>query len=212
MTLLPEVLGPEGDQAMQLKDRLITINKTHGDLVLENGLLLKRVLTDAIYKEWGFQSFDAAIDGLRDQGLLTYGARNARNFVAVVDMFSRLQLGEEHKQLAISKLREIATLKRDDDQRDVIDRAADLSVSEVVAAVKAIKDMRAGRETDPFKPRTLKFSETQSNAFDEIIAATRVVHSINDNVPAEAILIDVIMADWMAGLPRFKDDGPTIPQ
>lgn len=202
MTLLPEVISTE---ALDIKTRLITINKTHSDLIFENGLLLRNIFVNAIYREWGYDSFDQAIDTMQDQGLLTYGHRNARNFIAIIDMFEVLHLDGSMKELGVTKLREIASLKEADDQLEVLDHAAEMSVPEVVAEVKAIKDRRAGRDSDPFKPRMLKFSETQSKAFDEILAATRTVHGINDNVPAEAILIDVIMADWYSGLPVLSD-------
>lgn len=200
------VLPALSPRAIFLRERLVTINKTAGEMILENGLLLREMKVNAIFKELGYDTFDSAIDSMHDQGQLDYGARNARYFIAIVDMIEKLCLDEaDTKNLGVSKLREISSIRDEKDQRKLLEAAGDMSVSEVQAEAKAIRDRAAGRDVDPLTPRNLRFSETQAACFDATIAATRTVHGINDNVPVEAILIDVIMADWYSGLPALSD-------
>ena len=107
------------DRATFVRERLVAINKSAGDMVYENGLLLREYMANAYFKEDGFKSFDAAIDSMQDSGQLDYGARNARNFIAIVDLFDTLHLPPaEVQNIGISKLREIAMLADPKEQQE----------------------------------------------------------------------------------------------
>ena len=189
-------------RAVYIKDRLITLNKTAADLIYESGALLKETKDNAIYKEWGFDSFDEAIETLHDRGELSFGARNARNLIAIYDMLASLGDGADGaKELGISKLREIASLKGAEAQRKLLEAARDMSVADVQKEAKRIRDKAAGRETDPIDPIIIKSAtESQKKFYAECLAAARVEYSLNDEVPDAAVLVDHILADWHSGL------------
>lgn len=187
-------------RAVQVRERLAAINAQHNDLVLENGLLLKEYKENAYFKEEGFKSFDEAIDTMHERGVLDYGARNARHFIAIVEMVQDLGLeAADVKQLGVSKLREIASIKDKDQQRQLLEEAKTKSVGEVQRRAKQLRDKAAGRDTDPLDPMTLMMTETQKAFFRECIAAARIEYGINDTVPEVAVLVDYVLAEWFSG-------------
>jgi hypothetical protein len=192
--------GP--DRALVVRERLVEISKTAGNLVIEAGLLLREYKSNAYYKEDGFESFDEAIEALHAAGSVDYGARNARNLINVVDMFDKLGITDADKQsLGISKLRDIATLKDPKEQRRQLEAAKDMSVAEVQKSVKAARDKAAGRDVDPGEPIIIRgATATQAAFFRDCIKAARVEYGINDNVPEAAVLVDAILAEWHSGL------------
>lgn len=191
-----DILPAASTRGQYLHERLLSINRSAADLILENGTILREIRTTAVYREWGDDSFDAAIDRLQDEGRIDYGSRQARNFIAIVDMFESLQLGPaDIKTLGISKLREVASVRGVDEQRRLIEEAKHMSVADVQKAAKAIRDKAAGRDVDPLDCYTLKFSASLKAFFKECLAVGRLVYSLNDDVPAEAVL-EAILADW----------------
>jgi hypothetical protein len=196
------------DRALVVRERLIQISQTAGNLVIEAGLLLREYKSNAYYKEDGFDSFDEAIEALHAAGSVDYGARNARNLIGVVDMFDKLGITDADKQsLGISKLREIATLKNPDEQRKMLEAAKDLTVAEVQKAAKTARDKAAGRDVDPSEPIIVRgATASQAAFFRDCIKAARVEYSLNDDVPEAAVLVDAILAEWHSGLSHQVED------
>jgi hypothetical protein len=199
-TMEAELLTKNQTRAVQVRERLAAINAQHNDLVLENGTLLKEYKDNAYFKEDGFPSFDEAIDTLHERGVLDYGSRNARHFIAIVEMVSNLGItGADIKKLGVSKLREVASLKSPEAQRALLESAKTKTVGEIQREAKDLRDKAAGRDVDPLNPITLMLTDTQKTFLRECIAQARVEYSVNDNVPEAAVLIDMILADWYAG-------------
>jgi hypothetical protein len=195
-----ELLTQKQGRAAEVRNRLAAINSQHNDLVLENGLLLKEYKDNVLFKEEGYASFDIAIDTLHEQGVLDYGARNARHFIAIVEMVQNLALDAASvKQIGVSKLREIASLKSEAAQRKMLDEAKDKTVGEIQREAKQLRDKAAGRDIDPLDPVTLMMSETQKAFFKTCIAQARIEYGVNDNVPDVAVLVDMVLADWFSG-------------
>lgn len=189
------------DRALFVRNRIIEISHHAGNLVIEAGLLLREYKTNAYYKEDGFDTFDEAIDSLHSAGKIDYGPRNARNLINVVDMFDKLGVTDADKQsLGISKLREIATIKGEDQQRKLLEEAKELPVAEVQKRAKQIRDKAAGRDTDPTEPIIVRGASASLNAFyQECIKAARVEYSLDENVP-EAAVLEAILAEWHSGI------------
>lgn len=202
-----EVLPAESQRAVYVKERLAAINKQHNELILENGLLLREYKANGYFKEDGYESFDEAIESLHEKGVLDYGARNARHFIAIVDMVDRLELtSAEIKAIGVSKLREIAALKSETEQRRLLSEATNKTVGEIQKEAKRLRDKAAGRDTDPLNPTTHMFTDTQKGFFKECIRRARTEYAIEDNVPEAAVLVDYILADWHSGLPNENND------
>jgi hypothetical protein len=142
---------------------------------------------------------------MKDSGQLDYGARQARHFVAIVDMVEALNItGDEVNKLGISKLREIASVKDSKQQLELLGAASNSSVADIQKAAKRIRDKAAGRDEDPLDPVTLLLTVTQKQFYKECIEHGRKLSGLGeDKVPDVAILIDVILADWTSGLPEM---------
>lgn len=180
-----------------VRDRLIELNQNAGDIVLENAYLCYEAKKNGYHREWGYQSFDEAIEDLHNKGLLDYGSRNARHFVAIAAMIEQRGYDPDTvKQIGISKLREIASIPMETEQRQLLEDAKTLSTSEVQRKAKVLRDKAHGRDTDPLHPITLMTSETQRTLFKDCIEKAREVYALNDDVPETAVLIDNILADW----------------
>lgn len=198
-------VGP-ADRGVQIKAKLIALGQQAADLILTNGLLLREYRSGGYYKEDGYKSFDEAIEALKDSGQLDYGARQARHFIAIVDMCESLNIeGPEVNKLGISKLREIASLKDPKDQLALLGQASQKSVGEIQAEAKRIRDKAAGRDTDPLDPVTLLMTATQKQFFKDCIDAGRKLSGLDaEKVPDVAVLVDVILADWLSGVPELN--------
>jgi hypothetical protein len=195
-----ELVTHKAGRAAEIVSQLVAINVQHNDMVLTNGLLLKEYKDNGMHKEAGFASFDEAIDSLHERGVLDYGARNARHFIAIVEMVQNLGIdAAEVKKVGVSKLREIASLKSEAAQRKMLEEANSKTVGEVQREAKQLRDKAAGRDTDPLDPVTLMMTVTQKSMFKECIAHARRAYSVEENVPDVAILVDMILADWYAG-------------
>jgi hypothetical protein len=193
-------IGPPG-RGSQLKAQIIGLSSQAADLILRNGLLLREYRSGAYYKEDGFESFNTAVEAWKAQGLIDYGARQARHLIAIVDMVDALSItpGEINK-LGISKLREIASLKDPQQQLAMLGGADQKSFADIQAEAKQLRDKAAGRDTDPLDPVTLLMSVTQKQFYKDAIERGRKLSGLTeDKVPDVAILIDVILADWMSG-------------
>jgi hypothetical protein len=190
------------DRALFVKNRIIQINQTAGDLILETGQLLLEYKTNRYWAEDGHDSFDAAIDALQDRGQISFGSRNARNLMAVFEMVSKLGDGAEAaKELGMSKLREIASLRNDGDRQKLLAAAKDMTVEEVQKAAKGARDKAAGRDVDPTDPIIIRHATaTQRKFYEECIAVARKEYSLNDDVPEAAVLVDCLLADWRSGV------------
>jgi hypothetical protein len=201
-----ELVTQKEGRAVEIRQRLAAINAQHNDLVLENGTLLQEYKVNSHFKADGFKSFDEAIDTLHERGVLDYGARNARHFIAIVEMVQNLGLDAgEVKKIGVSKLREIASLKGEAAQRKMLEEANNKTVGEVQREAKQLRDKAAGRETDPLDPVTLMMTQTQKTFFKTAIAQARVEYSVEENVPDVAVLVDMILADWFSGVQPQAD-------
>jgi hypothetical protein len=195
-----ELVTHQQGRAVEVRERLAAINSQHNDLVLENGCLLKEYKDNGYYREDGFTSFDEAIDALHERGVLDYGARNARHFVAIVEMVHNLGIeAAEVKKVGVSKLREIASLKSEAAQRKMLEEARDKTVGQIQREAKQLRDKAAGRDTDPLDPITLMMTETQKMFYKNCIGQARLEYSIDEKVPDVAVLVDMILAEWFSG-------------
>lgn len=198
-------------RAVEVRQRLAAINSQHNDLVLENGLLLKEYKDNGYYKEEGFQSFDEAIDALHERGVLDYGARNARHFIAIIEMVQALGVeAADVRQIGVSKLREIASLKSEAAQRKMLEDAKTKTVGEIQREAKALRDKAAGRETDPLDPVTLMMTVTQKQFYKTAIDQARRDYGVDEKVPDVAVLVDMILADWYSGQVPTLSDGTVV--
>lgn len=193
-------VGP-ASRGLDLKNKILALGKQAADLILTNGLLLREYQSGGYYKEDGFRSFNEAIEAWKSQGLIDYGARQARHFIDITDMVEALSIGpDEVNKLGISKLREIASLKDPQQQLALLGVADQKSFAEIQAEARQIRDKAAGREGDPLDPITLLMSATQKQFYKECIERGRKLSGLTeDKVPDVAVLIDVILADWMSG-------------
>lgn len=194
----PQVMEvASADRGASIRAKLIANSGQAQDLILSTGLLLREYKGGAYFREDGHKTFDEAIEALKEQGQLDYGARTARHMIAVVDMVEVLNISaDEVKRLGISKLREIATLKDSKQQLALLGEAGQKSVGEVQRAAKALRDKAAGRDVDPLDPVTLLMTETQKGFYKECIEKARMIAGLSDDVPEAAVLVDVILADW----------------
>jgi hypothetical protein len=200
-------VGP-ANRGPQIKAKLAEYGQQAADLILQNGLLLREYQSGGYYKEDGHKNFDEAIEAMKNAGLLDYGARQARHFIAI-------NIGaEEVKRLGMSKLREIASVKDTKDQLALLGSASQRSVAEIQKEAKQLRDKAAGRDTDPLDPVTLMMTETQKEFYAECIERGRLISGLDPGkVPDVVVLVDVILADWLSGAPTHRitagpaDDG-----
>lgn len=189
------------NRATFVRTTLKDLNKRASDLVLENGYLLRELKTNGYHREWGYDSFDACIEAMQAAGEVDYGPRQARHFVAIVDMVDRLNLDAATvENLSVSKLREIASLPSADAQRKLLERAGTLDVAAVQAEAKAMRDKAHGRDTDPMKPFTFHTSDTQRAFLQECLTKAREVYAIEDHLSDSAVLVDHILPEWFTSL------------
>lgn len=194
------------DRAQYVRERLTQLSTDASNMVIETGLLLREYQANGYWKEDGFTSFDSAIEALHNAGKVDYGPRQARNIIAVVTMVEKLSLDEAQKNLGISKLREIASLKSETDQRKLLESAEEMSVTEVQKEAKRLRDKAAGRETDPLEPIVIKGATASLHQFyKECVDVARVAYSLNENVP-EAAVVEAILADWRSGVDVGADE------
>jgi delta-aminolevulinic acid dehydratase/porphobilinogen synthase len=180
------------DRAQFVSSRLQEISKSMAEYFIETGQLLKEYKDNGYYKEEGYDSFDQAIEQMHQDGKLDFGSRNARNLIGVVEM--ALDNGLKPADLegiSISKLRELATLPKEAQKKT--------PVAEIQAEAKKIRHKARGHDVDPLDYITLPTTATGKTAFNTAIATARRINSIADNVPDHAVLIDVILAEWMSG-------------
>lgn len=191
------------DRATFVKARLIEINRSASDLILENAALLAEYKSMAYYKEDGYESFDHAITCLQNQGLVDYGPRQARNFIAIAALIEKRGLpASSISDLGMSKLREIASLPASvaEDQGRLLDAAKELSVADVQKQARQLRDKAYGRESDPLEVIVLKTTATQKQMFDDCIRDARKCYSLPDEQSEAAVLVDAILADWRSGI------------
>lgn len=192
-----ELLTQKQGRAVEVRQRLTAINAQHNDLVMENGLLLLEYKENGYYKEDGYASFDDAIDTMHERGELDYGARNARYFIAIVVMVQKLGVDtNDVRKIGVSKLREIASLKSEAAQRQMLEEAKTKTVGEIQREAKQLRDKAAGRDTDPLDPITLMMTQTQKSFYKECLSRARKGYAVNEDVPDVAVLVDMILADW----------------
>jgi hypothetical protein len=196
---LVEVAAP--NRAAILKTKILELGRRAADLILTNGMLLREYMSGGYYKEDNFKSFNDAIESWKTQGLIDYGARQARHFIDITNMVESLNIGaEEVNRLGISKLREIASLKDPQQQLAMLGGADQKSFADIQAEAKQLRDKASGREGDPLDPITLLMSVTQKQFYKDCIERGRKLSGLTeDKVPDVAILVDVILADWISG-------------
>lgn len=200
---------PAPGRADWVRQRLSELNKSAGELIIENGLLLQELKANGYYKEYGYKTFDECILAMQANGEIDYGPRQARNFQAIVKMVSEVGLSAgDLDAIAVSKLREIATLPAStDEKRAFIEQAKDMSVAEVQAEAKRRRDKHFGNDTDPLKPYVLHTTDSQREFLVECVQKARRVYSLDDSTPDTAVLVDAILSDWF----NTVDDLPQAP-
>lgn len=195
-------------RSQYVKTRLLEINKQASNIIIENGLLLREYLTKNYWQDDGFGSFEQAIKSLQDSGQLDYGVRNARNFIAIVDMVDKLGLDPTLvDELGISKLREIAGLSQmPGEQRRLLDAAGEMSVAEVQTEAKRLRGKASGQDLDPLVAVPFKISETQRGFLMDCLRTAREIYAIESVVPDAVVLVDLILPDWFAGSAQAKQE------
>jgi hypothetical protein len=195
------------NRGVEIKAKLVSLGRQAADVILTSGLLLREYRSGGYFREDGFKTFDEAIEAWKDSGQVDFGARQARHLVAIVDMVEALNIGPaEVGKIGMSKLREIASLKDPKDQLALLGKADQVSVGDIQREAKAIRDKAAGRDTDPLDPITLLMTETQKTFYSECIEHGRLLSGLDkDKVPDVAVLVDVILADWMSGAAQVEE-------
>lgn len=193
------------DRAKFVSKRLQELSKSMAEQYIETGMLLKEYKDNAYYKEDGYESFDEAIEAMHDEGKLDFGARNARNLVSIVEMAGANGMKpEELEGISISKLREIASLPASE-QKKMLPQAKEMSVADVQQQAKQIRHKARGHDVDPYDPIILKdATATMKTAFNQAIAEARRIFGIPDEVSDTVVLVDHILADWLAGAPQAE--------
>lgn len=193
------------NRGAQIKTKLTEYGQQAADLILQNGLLLREYQSGCYFKEEGHKSFDEAVESWKSAGLIDYGARQARHFVAIINMVETLSITpDEVKKLGMSKLREIASVKDTKEQLALLGEARTKSVADIQKEAKRLRDKAAGRDTDPLDPVTLMMTASQKEFYRECIAHGRRLSGLSeDKVPDVAILVDVVLADWSSGVEGF---------
>jgi hypothetical protein len=86
---------------------------------------------------------------MQDAGHLDYGARQARNFIKIVEMTATHGLSDgDIEGVSISKLRQIATVPKTEQPR-MLKAAPTMSVKQVEQEARVLRDKALGRDTDP---------------------------------------------------------------
>lgn len=203
MDTIPAVVD---DRALYVKRRILAIGEAAATLVLEAGTLLTEYKANAYWREDGYPSFDVAIDTMQSNGQIDFGSRQARNLISVVEMFTKLGIPEtKRRELGISKLREVASLHDEKEQRKLLDAASGMSVAEVQREAKRLRYLASGRDVDPLDPIVIQASTTQRQFYGECIDAARHQYGIDDHVPEATVLVDTILAEWHSGLAHEQD-------
>jgi len=205
------VLSPAASRAIAVKERLVGIGREVSSWAIENGLLLKEARDNGYHREWGYTSFDAAIEGLQNAGQLDYGPRNARNFILVVEMIQRQGLDpEKTAQIPISKLREVASLKSPKDQLALLELCGSGNVADVQREAKRLRALANGEDVDPFSPYTIYCTETMKGFIKECLEKARELYTLDATVPDAAVLVDAILPEWFntAHTPDQEPDCP----
>lgn len=193
------------DRADYVKNRLLEINKQAAGLIIETGELLTEYKANGYYKEDGFKSFDEAIEAYHASGLLDFGARQARYLVNVVEMVKRHALEPAKVDtLGVSKLREIASLPGEADQKALLEAAPEMTVGQIQKEAKRLRDKAFGRESDPFDPFMLKTSESQKQMIHDCLTEARRIYSIADTVNDTGVLVDYILSEWFSEKDRYE--------
>jgi hypothetical protein len=191
------VLSPAASRAIAVKERLVGIGREVSSWAIENGLLLKEARDNGYHREWGYQSFDAAIAALQDAGQLDYGPRNARNFILVVEMIQKQGLDQNiTAQIPISKLREVASLKNPKDQLALLALCSTGNVAEVQREAKRLRALANGDDVDPFSPYTIYCTDTMKGFIKECLEKARDRYTLDVTVPDAAVLVDAILPEW----------------
>jgi len=205
------VLSPAASRAIAVKERLVGIGKEVSSWAIENGLLLKEARDNGYHREWGYQSFDAAIAALQDAGQLDYGPRNARNFILIVEMIQRQGLDPAiTAKIPISKLREVASLKSPKDQLALLELCGSGNVADVQREAKRLRALANGEDVDPFSPYTIYCTETMKGFIKECLEKARELYTLDATVPDAAVLVDAILPEWFntAHTPDQEPDCP----
>jgi hypothetical protein len=193
----PVVLSPDAARAITVKEQLVGINREVCTWAIENGLLLKEARDNGYHKEWGYDTFDHAIDALQNQGLIDYGPRNARNFILVVEMIQKQGLDQAAiAKIPISKLREIASLKSPKDQHLLLEACATSNVAEIQRMAKRLRAEAAGEDVDPLSPVTIMLTETMRAFYKTCLQKARDIYTLDLAVPDAAVLVDAILPEW----------------
>jgi hypothetical protein len=195
-------------RAEWVRTRLSELNHSAGELIIENGLLLLEMKKNGYHRELGYKSFDDCLTGKQQRGEIDYGPRQARNFLNIVALVNEVGLSSgDLDTIAISKLREIATLPAStDEKRDFLERAKGMSVAEVQAEAKRRRDKHFGHDTDPIKPFPLNTSDTQRQFLVECLQKARRVYAIDNAVSDTSVLVDAILPEWFTS--AAADDLP----
>jgi hypothetical protein len=202
---VPDIILASPERAQVVKTRLLAINSQASNLIIENGLLLKEYKQNDYYKADGFATFDVAIQMMQESGQLDYGPRQARNFIAIVDMLQALGIDPaDVETIGISKLREIASLPLDTDQRALLSAARTLTVAEVQREAKRLRDKAFGRETDPLVPVVLKTTETQATFLKECLTEARRIYALPDTLGDASVFVDSILAEWFTNKDTYE--------
>lgn len=199
-----EVSAPRRGE--HIRQELARLSKELSQFIMTTGALLREYKGGGYFKEDGYDSFDEAIEAFKQQGLLDYGARQARNLIAIIDLVDAVMLSaEDVNKLGISKLKEIASVRDLTEQRRLLEEAKDKPYDEVKREAKRLRDKAAGRETDPWEGRVeLLMTQSQMTLYKHCIRAARLMAGMSDDVPEAVVLCDVILADFSSGLPDMS--------
>lgn len=190
-------MGSLVKRAQFVRDRIVTLHKAASEIVLETGVLLQEYKSQGYFLEQGYDSFDSAIEDWQSKGLVDFGPRNARNFIAIVNMVQARGLKvDDVKEMPVSKLREIASIPIAEEQARLLEAAKTMTTAEVQREAKQLRDKAHGRESDPLHPITLMTTESGREHFRNCIKTARTVYALSDDMPETAVLIDHILADW----------------
>lgn len=171
----------------QLKEIVTQVEESYIDLA--------RLLAETYHKEfylaWGFDTFEKYCEEELD-----FQYRKAMYFVEIWDKTKSLNIPKSKlTKLGWTKLKDLVTVMDEENAKEWIEKASDMTTREVTDAVKITKraDPTANAVVPSITTMTLRMGESEANIILEAIEeAKRICESDN-----AIVALEMICQDWM---------------